>query len=57
MIVWNYLRGFTPHGVRNILYKLLYWEYEIVIQIMSMWQIELVINGEIHVYWNVGIEL
>jgi len=37
MIVWNFLRGFTPHVVRNILYKLLYWDYEMVVQIVSKW--------------------
>jgi len=57
MIVWNCLRGFTLHIVRNILYKLLYWDYEIMIQIMSMRQIKPVMNGEIHVYWDVCIEL
>ena len=28
IIMWNYLRGFTPHVVINFLYKLLYWDYE-----------------------------
>ena len=28
-----------------------------VIQIVSNWQIEPVMNGEIHVYWDVCIEL
>jgi len=37
IIVWNYLKGFTPHVVINHLYELLYWDYEIVIQIVSMW--------------------
>ena len=38
--------------------KLLYWDYEIVIQIVSKWQIKPVMNGEIHVYWDfVCIEL
>jgi len=53
MIVWNYLKGFTPHVVRCILYKLLYWDYEMVIQIVSKWQVEPKMNGEIHVYWDV----
>ena len=57
MIMWNYLRRFTPYIVRSILYKLLHWDYEIVIQIKSKWQIEPVMNGEIHVYWDVCIEL
>ena len=39
------------------MYKFLYWDYEIVIQIMSEWQIEPVMNGEIDVYWDVCIEL
>ena len=47
------VRGFTPHVVRNILYKLLYWDYEIVIQIVSMWQIKPMMNGQINVYWCV----
>ena len=33
--------------------KLLYWYYEIVIQIVSKWQIESLMNGEIHAYWVV----
>jgi len=33
--------------------KLLYRDYEIVIQIMSNWQIEPVMNGEIHVHWDI----
>ena len=39
------------------LYKLLYWDYEIGIQIVSMWQIKPVMNGEIHVYRVVSYEL
>ena len=35
------------------LYELLYWDYEMVIQIVSKWQIEPMMNGEIHVYWDV----
>ena len=57
IIVWNCLRGFTSHVVRRILYKFLYWYYEMVIQIVSKWQIEPVMNGEIHVYWDVCIKL
>ena len=26
IIVWNYLRGFTPHVMINLLYKFLYWD-------------------------------
>ena len=52
MIVGNCLRDFTPHVVRNILYKLLYWNYEMVIQTVSKWQVEPVMNGEIHMYWD-----
>ena len=33
--------------------KLLYWDYEIVIQIVSKWQIEPMMNGEIRVDWDV----
>ena len=37
--------------------KLLYWDYEIVIQIVSKWKIEPVMNGEILVYWVMSYEL
>ena len=37
IIVWNYSRGFTPYVVINLLYGFLYWDYEILIQIMNMW--------------------
>ena len=53
-IIWGVL---LPHVVRSILYKLLYWDYEIGIQIVSMWQIKPVMNGEIHVYQVVSYEL
>jgi len=57
IIVWNYLRGFTSHVVIKLLYKFLYWDYEIMIQIVSKWKIGPVMNGEIHAYWVVSYEL